>query len=309
MNPAIATKDNLQALKHLFNSLPNMVALIDSSLRYRLINAAYIEYFGSTAEQLIGKYAGEVLGPAYASMLDRYFAQTLKGKTTTWVINHTSAEFGEKLLSVKLLPYPANSKTVQHILFVAEDITETMQLHRKLASFKTANERKLVKSPDELERTLRSSEYHALNLDGKTEYVEPLQLAIKRQLFSSRVKDQLSQMQQDGGYKAFLVFTIKNHADIIRQYGRDAGLAVLNHFTDRLDTLLGDAISIGQIGTERVAISIPDISLETAMSFGQLLCREMKQVEIQYGGQRIHYSVYSGATSYPPADARVHSLQ
>ena len=38
---------------------------------------------------------------------------------------------GERLLSVRLMPYPANSEEVHNVLFVAEDITETIRRDRE----------------------------------------------------------------------------------------------------------------------------------------------------------------------------------
>ena len=308
MTPAPATNSKLAPLKILFDSLPNMIALVDASLRFRLINQAYSEFFNITEQQLMGQYAGEVLGPAYARMLDKYFAQALKGKSTTWVINHSSAAIGEKLLSVKLLPYPPNKKNVRHILFIAEDITETVQLHQKLSTLKEVTERHIIKSRDELDSTLRSIEYHALKLDGSAENDETFQTTVKRRVISNRVQNQLEQMQHDGGYQSYLVFTISNYASIVQRYGEATGKVVLRHFADRLDTLLGDAVQIDRLDRERVAIAIPDLSLETAQAFGQLLCEEMKNTEIRCNNRNVRYGVYAGATSIRPNDASISDI-
>ncbi len=308
MKPSLATSNKLAPLKILFDSLPNMIALVDASLRFRLINQAYCEYFNVAEQQLTGQYAGEVLGTAYARMLDKYFAQALKGKSTTWVINHNSEAVGEKLLSVKLLPYPPNKKRARHILFIAEDITETVQLHQKLSTLKEVTERHIIKSPDELDSTLRSIEYHALKLDGSAENDETFQTTVKRRVISNRVQNQLEQMQHDGGYQSYLVFTISNYASIVQRHGEATGKVVLCHFADRLDTLLGDAVQIDRLDKERVAIAIPDLSLETTQAFGRLLCEEMKNTEIRCNNQSVSYSVYAGATSIRPNDAAVNDI-
>ncbi len=308
MKPALATNSKLAPLKTLFDSLPNMIALVDASLRFRLINQAYSEFFNVAEQQLTGQYAGEVLGPAYARMLDKYFAQALKGKSTTWVINHSSAAIGEKLLSVKLLPYPPNKKNVRHILFIAEDITETVRLHQKLSTLKEVTERHVIKSPDELDSALRNIEYHALRLDGSTDDDETFQSSVKRRVISHRIQTQLQQMQTDGGYQSYLVFTISNYASIVQCYGEATGKVVLRHFAKRLDTLLGDVVQIDRLDRERIAIAIPGLSLETTQAFGQMLCEEMKNTVIKCNNRNVSYSVYAGATSIRPGDAAVNDI-
>lgn len=309
MNQALTNTNNLQQMRALFNSLPNMIALIDASMRYRLINRAYTDYFGNTEQELKGKYASEVLGSSYARMVEKYLAHAFKGKSTTWVISHNSYMVGERLLSIKLLPYPDSSNAIRNVLFIAEDITETVQLHQKLAAFKEANEHKIMKSSEELDNTLRSIEYHAFKLDDASNTGKTLQTSIKRKVFATRIKNQLTHMQDDGGHKAYLIFTIKNYAAIVRVYGAAASKAVLNHFADRLDTLLDESVEIGQIDQERIAIGIPGISLETAQSFGQVICNEMKNCEIKHEGISIHYSVYSGATACRPTDANISDIK
>ncbi len=306
MQQSLNVPTNLQQAQALFNTMPQMIAVIDASLRYRLINQRHGEYFGHSEQALLGHYAGEVLGQTYARMIDRYFAQALKGKHTTWIINHQSEDLGERLLSVKLLPYPSQGGDIRNILFVAEDITDTVHLHDSLTAIHESGADKILRSREELDQTLRSSGFDALSPDSKPDNkVIPFQQAIKRRVLATRMIDQLSQMQHDGGHKAFLIFTIKNYAAIIEQHGEAAGRAVLSHFAGTLDTLLADSIQISQCERERIAIAIPGISLETAVRFGRILCREMKRCHIQHQGEAIHYSVYSGATGFRPDDADI----
>ena len=293
----------VQKLRSLVDRLPNMIALVDASMQYRLINRAYSEYFGYSKQELIGRHAGEALGQPYFRMVERYLGHALRGKTTTWIINHQSRAIGERLLSIKLLPYPmGGNKTVRNILFVAEDVTETMRLHQKLAAFKEARELRLLKSRQDLDRTLRSTEYHALKLDDSASG-NHLGALLKRRVFASRVLDELGRMKLDGGHKAYLIFTIKNYADIISHHGEAAGKAVLDQFATRLATLLHESVQIGQVDKDRVALAIPGTSLETAQAFGNLICREMKNREVKHGGETIVYSVYAGVTGFKPWDA------
>jgi PAS domain S-box-containing protein len=76
--PPSAVRADIRAV---LNALPAMVGYWDSSLRNRMANDAYVEYFGLAPEQLLGMHISEVLGPDLYELNRPYMERALAGGT------------------------------------------------------------------------------------------------------------------------------------------------------------------------------------------------------------------------------------
>ena len=84
------------------NAIPAMVGYWDSSLRNRMANAAYLDYFGLEPEEIFGMHISEVLGPRLYELNRPYMERALAGETQQFdraistpsgEIRHTQASY------------------------------------------------------------------------------------------------------------------------------------------------------------------------------------------------------------------------
>jgi len=60
-------------LRLVIDDLPNMIAYVDASKIYRIINRAYHDYFGASEKDIIGKHVSKVLGDAFYKIIDKEY--------------------------------------------------------------------------------------------------------------------------------------------------------------------------------------------------------------------------------------------
>ena len=66
--------------REMLDRVPAMLAYWDRDLRNVLANAAYVEWFGKTPEEMVGMHIREVLGPSLFELNLPYMRRTLAGE-------------------------------------------------------------------------------------------------------------------------------------------------------------------------------------------------------------------------------------
>ncbi len=61
------------------DSTPLLLSYIDASLRYRFVNQAYVDWFGGTVDEIIGKTAQDLIGPSAFANVSPYLYAALAG--------------------------------------------------------------------------------------------------------------------------------------------------------------------------------------------------------------------------------------
>lgn len=64
----------------ILDNLPALIAYWDRELRNRLANKAYVEYFGMTPEEILGRHISEILGPDLYRQNSPYLERALAGE-------------------------------------------------------------------------------------------------------------------------------------------------------------------------------------------------------------------------------------
>ncbi|HYQ78527.1 MAG TPA: PAS domain-containing protein [Solirubrobacterales bacterium] len=124
--------DSREGIQTMLDSLPAMVGYWDSDLLNRMANAAYVEFFGKTPEEMRGTHIRDLLGPElYASNLP-YIEGALRGEkqlfdraipTPSGEVRYTQASY---------IPDVGGGE-VHGFFVLVTDITERRKIEREMA--------------------------------------------------------------------------------------------------------------------------------------------------------------------------------
>lgn len=282
-----------QELRLVIDNLPSMIAYVDSSKKYCIINRAYHDYFGANEDEVIGKHASEVLGDKFYNIVEKYIDIALSGKKAAWETHYTHSDNKERILSVKLVPYVDSKKINNGYLVVVEDITEQKQLQHQLETLNHSLEDKVKKRTRQLEKELTMRKVLEKVLRKIADH-DPLTKLLNRRSFLTRVNYEISRSNRYKNDLSYMIVDIDNFKRINDTYGHLTGDAVLKAFSKKISGILRDSDFIGRIGGEEFAIALPDTSMNSAKKMAERIRKEIAEHTIQYKNKSINFTVSIG---------------
>lgn len=120
-----------EQVQRLLDQLPALIAYWDKDLCNEVANAAYVEYFGRSPEQMRGMHISEVLGPQVYRSNEPYLRSALQGEEqhfhrtlvdTTGRVHHTQASYIPDIVDDR----------VQGIFVLVTDVTPRVDAQREL---------------------------------------------------------------------------------------------------------------------------------------------------------------------------------
>ncbi len=284
-------------LRLVIDNLPNMIAYVDSSNKYRIINRAYHDYFGANENEVIGKHASEVLGNNFYNIVEKYIDITLSGKSTSWETHYSGADSAERVLSVKLVPYVDTNGNNNGYLLVVEDITEQKQLQHQLEELNHSLEDKVKKRTRQLENELGRRKVLEKVLRQLADH-DPLTGLLNRRSFVARVNDEINRSRRYNNAMSYMIIDIDYFKKINDTYGHLTGDAVLKEFAKKILALLRESDFIGRIGGEEFAVTLPDTNMDSANIMAERIRKNIAESTIQYKNISIDFTVSIGIASF-----------
>lgn len=110
-------------LLRIADSLPVLIAYVDSQERYLFNNKTFEEWFGVSRENLKGKPISENMGPAY-SKIKKFVNQVLLGKKVGFEVSLTNKEGESRSIYSQYIPDLEGPGKVRGFFVLAQDITE-----------------------------------------------------------------------------------------------------------------------------------------------------------------------------------------
>jgi diguanylate cyclase (GGDEF)-like protein/PAS domain S-box-containing protein len=283
-------------LRLVIDNLPSMIAYVDASKKYRIINRAYHEYFGASKNEIIGKHVSEVLGNKFYNIVEKYIDTALSGKSTSWETHHFDTDNNERILSVSLVPYIDTSGDNNGYLVVVADITEEKQSQIRLETLNNSLEGKIRKRTKQLVKELCRRKKHEKKL-RQLAYQDPLTGLLNRRSFSERVDCEISRSHRYKSELSYMIIDIDRFKMINDAHGHWIGDAVLKEFANKIVSLLRENDFIGRIGGEEFAIVLPNTSEKAAQEMGERIRKEVEKHIVRYKDTSINFTVSIGISN------------
>jgi len=127
---AVERADTLPQI--VMDAAPVLEAFIDKDHCYRLVNAAYEEWFGMPREVIVGRPMVEILGEAAYRKVLPYVHQALNGERAGYQIRFSFPRRGERDVETVLTPHRDATGEVVGFCVLVQDITELKQVEQAL---------------------------------------------------------------------------------------------------------------------------------------------------------------------------------
>lgn len=211
-------------LNAVIESIPAMVAVWDTELRYRLVNKAFERWRGKRREELIGRSMEEVVGDTEYPRSLEWVHRALSGETVTYEKEYPGAR-ESRHVSITYIPLRMKDGQVGGFVEVAQDIT----LHRE----------------EHVRLTMLSER-------------DPLTGLLNRAGLESYLRKRTE--QGNGASLAMLYIDLDHFKAINDTYGHMTGDDVLREFAARLQNLVRPTDAVARLGGDEFGIVLYDIS-------------------------------------------------
>lgn len=118
-----ALRDSENELRLIIDSVPSLIAFVDSDCRYRQVNETYERWFGLPHEELKGRHLCEVLGEAAWQAMRPYVERALAGEIVTCE-EELFPRSGPRRLHATYTPERDESGRVRGLVVHAADLGE-----------------------------------------------------------------------------------------------------------------------------------------------------------------------------------------
>jgi diguanylate cyclase (GGDEF)-like protein/PAS domain S-box-containing protein len=220
-------RDTAERLRVFADNVPVMTAAFDENLRYRSVNKQFVEFFGFSVENIIGKHLREVIGEEAHREVEGNFMRAMQGHPVTYRRTRTLPNGEARHLEVKLLPHVGDRGEVLGLFAVITDITE-----HKLAE----------------ERIQRVA--HHDSLTGLP----------NRLLFNDRLQQALSLAKRDSRQFALLYLDLDKFKPVNDSLGHAAGDEMLRAVAARIRGQVRESDTVARVGGDEFTVILPHIA-------------------------------------------------
>jgi len=123
-------------MRLLTDSLPVLIARVDTEGRYQFNNAAYEDFFGIPREELKGMAVPEVIGHQVFDDCMPHIQDAMAGGSPVFELQFTNREGAVRDMQAQLVPVPASSTEPSGFYAVLTDISERHHLDSALGQSK-----------------------------------------------------------------------------------------------------------------------------------------------------------------------------
>ena len=120
-----------ERLRLLMDSLPALIAYVDSTLCYRFNNRTYLDWFGLAPEEIVGKNIADAFGEDFYREHLQYYERVLKGETVRYESSLHKQDGDEIQAEVLLVPDNRDDEVIGFYL-LGTDITIRRESERAL---------------------------------------------------------------------------------------------------------------------------------------------------------------------------------
>ncbi|MGN5476662.1 diguanylate cyclase domain-containing protein [Cupriavidus basilensis] len=212
-------------LRAVTDTLPSLLAFIDTDERYMFNNIAYEHTFGMTLDELRGKTVREVLGETRYARVQPFLQRALAGAVVTFESEDNDPTY--HCMETSYRPeWSADGSEVVGVHIHVQDIT-----------------------PRKLE-TLRLS--HISSTDHLTQ-------VLNRSAFESRLQDAMARCRDTGGMMALLYLDMDRFKAVNDIHGHAAGDLLLQAFAKRVLGCVRKQDAVARLGGDEFAVILESV--------------------------------------------------
>jgi len=138
--------EQLGYYKKAVESSSDQMAVFDADHRYVLVNGEYARYNGRPPEEILGKYAWEIIDEDYyTTVIKPRFEQCLQGEMVEFERAYEYESVGLRHIRVNYFPIREENDEISGVTVVIRDITELVRRDEKLGLYK-----QVVEASDDL---------------------------------------------------------------------------------------------------------------------------------------------------------------
>ena len=125
-------RDSREQLLFAANALPALIAYVDTDARYVWGNEAYRRWFGYSPEELVGRHASEVLGPAAWSTIRHHIERVLGGEEVSFDSQMVYSHGPARDVRAAYVPHRDASGRVRGFVGLVNDVSEMRRAEQAL---------------------------------------------------------------------------------------------------------------------------------------------------------------------------------
>ncbi|BAY77456.1 two-component hybrid sensor and regulator [Nostoc linckia NIES-25] len=138
-------------LRLITDTLPVLIAFVDSQQCYRFNNRAYEEWFGQAAAEVYGKHLWEVLGESAYQVIRPYVEQVLTGVQVSFETEIPYQNLGKRYINAIYVPQFDRQGTVEGFAVLISDISERKLAETQLQQLNETLEERIQERTGQLE--------------------------------------------------------------------------------------------------------------------------------------------------------------
>lgn len=119
-------------LYHLSDALPILVGFLDESLVFRFANRCFLDVFGVTHDQVIGRRIGDILGADQAAQAQGMLTRALAGETVNVDATVRLPGGGARAFEMRCLPRMSRDDRIDGVYMILIDIEDRKQTETRL---------------------------------------------------------------------------------------------------------------------------------------------------------------------------------
>jgi PAS domain S-box-containing protein len=152
-NTEQALRQSQTELQLIINAMPILISYVDREERFRLNNAAYLDWYGLTPQELYGRTVREVLGDEAYALRAEHIAQALTGKPCCFSINTPHRDGSIRHALMNYLPRHGSDGAVNGFYIFVIDETERKQTEEALRNLNETLEERVAARTKQLAET------------------------------------------------------------------------------------------------------------------------------------------------------------
>ncbi len=300
-------------LRLITNTVPGLIAYVDSEQRYRFVNATYERWFGHPSQAMLGKAVAELLDPASYAHARPYIERALAGRPVTFE-NHV--QYADRLRTVLTTYVPARDEHDQVAGFYAltTDITELKAYEAELTRLNETLERRVEDRTTELERSNRELDQFAYvashDLKAPLRGIAQLATWISEDVgdqLPARTHEHLQKLHGRVRRMSMLLDDLLAYSRVDRQQHTSEQLALVPFIQDIVETLAPPPDFVVNVVSELASLQAERVPLEIALRnlIGNAIKHHERtdgviEVRIQPLGEQLQFAVQDDGPGIGP---------